>query len=143
MDIKLYAAILLVARLISMGFIFAVIVKQLALFKLPFEREEELSPEYRKKLKYYRATLFVLAITAFVGNLLPAGIDVLTIFADLDRTSRTVKPISLVYTMTWAIISIVTNFLIWRLYYLSKQVDNKVQTKSPDHTLMNNKKQRK
>lgn len=125
MDIKLYAAILLAARLISMVFTGAVIIMQLGLFRFPIEGEADMSEDKRKRVRVYRKVLFGLAVAAFVSNIVPAVVDILTLFDMLDRSSRVVQPASLVYTMTWAGSSILTSILLWSLYYMSYIVDRK------------------
>lgn len=125
MDIKVYAAILLVARVISMGFTGAVVLMQLGLFKLPIEGEDGMTTDRRRRIRSYRKVLFGLAVAAFVSNIIPTVIDILTIFDMLERSSRVVQPASLVYTMTWAGSSILTSILLWSLYYMSYIVDRK------------------
>jgi hypothetical protein len=132
MDIQLYAGILLVLRLISMSFIFIVLRKQLALFKQPIS----------DNIRWFRVTLFVLAMAVFIGNIIPAGIDILTVFADLPRSVRTVKPISLLYTMDAAGTSLVSSILIWTLYRMAsgeKKLTDRTQHRLEDELIQERK----
>lgn len=125
MDIHLYAAILLFFRAVSLGLIGIVIKRQLELFKLKIDPE----------ISSYRKRLFYLSITIFVGNLIPAAIDVLTLTDTLTRASQTISGASLVYTGAWVATSTLMALLIHSLYRMSHKVDES-HTES-DHTLMN------
>lgn len=109
MDIQTYASILLVIRLVSMWFIGSVLVRQMILFRYPIA----------KPLVWFRRTLFLLALFVFIGNIAPLIIDALTIWGDLTRSTRIVKPISLVYTIDAAGTALLSSVLIWTLYRLA------------------------
>ena len=126
MDIHTYAAILLATRVVSMFLMGAVIRRQLQLFKLYIDKE----------IRHYRIILFVLAIAIFAGNVIPAGIDLLTITGDLVRSSKVVNGVSLVYTGAWATTSLLSSILIFWLYRMSHTVDTSHE--ESEHTLMNN-----
>lgn len=126
MDIKTYATILLVIRIVSMILIGVVLYKQLMLFKRPIDKE----------ITHYRRLLFFLALAIFLGNIIPALIDILTIFGDLERSARIVKPISVIYTMDAAGTSVLSSLMIFAIYRNALHVD-KTHTDS-EHTLMNN-----
>lgn len=125
MDIKIYAAILLVARIASMILMALVLKRQLQLFKLPIDKE----------IRHYRIILFLLALAIFVGNIVPASIDLLTITEVLVRSTQTVNGVSLWYTLAWVITSLLSAVLIFWLYRMSHNVDE--SHKESDHTLMN------
>lgn len=126
MDIHTYAVILLVIRIASMILMGLVIKRQLELFRLRVPQE----------IKLYRVILFVLALGIFIGNITPAIIDVLTIFGDVDRSARIVKPISLLYTIDAAGTALLSSILIFWLYRMSNAADEKFV--DSDHILMNN-----
>ena len=126
MDIHTYAAILLATRVVSMFLMGAVIRRQLQLFKLYIDKE----------IRHYRIILFVLAIAIFAGNVIPAGIDLLTITGYLVRSSKVVNGVSLVYTGAWATTSLLSSILIFWLYRMSHTVDTSHE--ESEHTLMNN-----
>lgn len=125
MDIQTYAAILLVIRVISMGLMAAVLFRQLELFRLPVPKD----------IKWYRIVLFILALGVFLGNIVPAGIDILTIFGEVVRSAKVVNGIGLIYSLDAAGTSLLSSILIFWLYRMSHTVD-KSHTES-DHTLMN------
>jgi ethanolamine transporter EutH len=131
MDIKVYAALLLVLRMVSLFFMGSVIKRQLQLFRLYIDKE----------IRMYRRILFVLAIAIFVGNLIPGLIDILTITGELTRSSKTINGVSLVYSGAWAITSLLSAILIWWLYRMSHTVDRSHD--ESEHTLMNNDDQNK
>lgn len=125
MDIKIYAAILLILRIASLYFIGAVLKRQLELFKLFIDKE----------IRTYRRILFVLAVAIFIGNLIPGLIDILTITSTLTRSSQTINGVGLVYSSAWAATSLLSSVLIWWLYRMSHSVDKSHQ--ESDHTLTN------
>jgi hypothetical protein len=113
MDIQTYAFILLLIRIASMTFIGLVIWRQYTLFRIKLTSD----------INHYRVVLFILAIAVFLGNIIPAGIDILTITGDISRSVQTVKPVSLLYSMDSAMTALISSFLIWRLYRMSAQSD--------------------
>jgi hypothetical protein len=113
MGIHEYAAILLVIRVASMTLMASVLRRQLQLFKLYIDKE----------IAGYRRILFALATAIFVGNIIPAGIDALTLFSIVTRSAKTVNGISLLYTLAWATTSLLSSILIFRLYRMSHTVD--------------------
>lgn len=125
MDIQLYAAILLIIRIITMVLMGFVLKRQLELFKLPIDKE----------ITLYRKILFALALLIFLGNIIPAAIDLLTLTGDIIRSTRTVNGASLTYTLAWACTSLLSSVLIFWLYRMSHNVDQ-THTES-EHTLMN------
>lgn len=125
MDIKVYAAILLIVRIASMILMGAVLKRQLQLFKMPIDKE----------IKHYRIILFLLALAIFAGNIIPATIDFLTIVDGLTRSAKTINGVGLVYSMAWTATSLLSAILIWWLYRMSHNVDE--SHKDSDHTLTN------
>jgi hypothetical protein len=96
-----------------MTFIGLVIWRQYTLFRIKLTSD----------INHYRVVLFILAIAVFLGNIIPAGIDILTITGDISRSVQTVKPVSLLYSMDSAMTALISSFLIWRLYRMSAQSD--------------------
>lgn len=125
MDIYTYAAILLFFRVVSIALIGIVIKRQLELFKLRIDPE----------ITAYRKRLFYLSITIFVGNLIPALIDVFTLSGELVRSSPTVNTVSLIYTGAWVVTSTLMAYLIHSLYRMSHTVDE--SHAESEHVLMN------
>lgn len=125
MDIKLYASMLLIARVASMVLMALVLRRQIQLFKLPIDKE----------IRTYRIILFILAVAIFAGNIIPATIDVLTITDVLTRSARTVNGVSLLYTSAWVLTSLLSAILIFWLYRMSHNVDE--THKEADHMLVN------
>lgn len=91
----------------------SVLKHQLELFKLPIDKE----------IRLYRKILFALALAIFLGNIIPAGIDLLTLTGDLVRLAKTVNTVSTTYTMAWAATSLLSSILIFWLYRMSHNVD--------------------
>lgn len=126
MDIQLYATFLLVIRIASMALMGIVIYKQLQLFKLPIDRE----------IRYYRIVFFVLAVGIFLGNVIPALIDIFTITGEIQRSTNTVNTIGVLYSLDAAGTALLSSIMIYTLYRNSHKVDK--SHKESDHTLMNN-----
>lgn len=115
-SITLYAAILLLVRIVSMTFITLVLKRQWALLKLPIKNAAQYDV---KALKHFRIVLFMLVLVIFIGNLVPAIIDIATILQANTGRPNTVQPVSLIYTLTASVTSLVSSYLIWRLYRLA------------------------
>lgn len=121
MDIQILAFILLMGRLISEGFIIAVIRKQWKIRKAPIH----------PKLRGLRRVLTLLAILVFVGNLYPLFLDAYTLFAPGIRTSQTVNLVGTFYSLDNSITFMLASILIWTLYKLSDvviEVNKVIQT---------------
>lgn len=125
MDIKLYAAILLGTRIVSLFLMGLVLRRQLQLFKLPIDRE----------IRNYRVILFLLALAIFAGNIVPATIDFLTLTEGLTRSAKTINGVGLVYSLAWTATSLLSAVLIFWLYRMSHTVDQSHE--DSDHTLTN------
>ena len=115
-SITLYAAILLLVRIVSMTFITLVLKRQWALLKLPIKNAEQYNV---KALKHFRIVLFMLVLVIFIDNLVPAIIDIATILHANTGRPNTVQPVSLIYTLTASVTSLVSSYLIWQLYRLA------------------------
>lgn len=109
MSIQELAALLLIGRLVSTGFILAVIRLQWRLLKLPI----------RKSLRGMRRVLFAISLVVLLGNIIPITIDILTIFADIPRTSGNPKPIGIGYAISSNLSSLLQAIFIWLLYRLA------------------------
>lgn len=114
--IELYATLLLVIRLTSMTFIFFVLRRQFSLFRLPIRDASQYDV---KALKHFRVVLFTLALIIFLGNIVPAAIDIITLLNQDTGRPRVVQPISIIYTMTASMTALISSYLIWRLYRLA------------------------
>lgn len=125
MDIKVYAAILLIIRLASMFLMGAVLRRQLQLFKMPIDKE----------IRTYRLILFILALAIFAGNIIPAIIDLFTITDNLTRSAKAINGVSLLYTLAWATSSLLSSILIFWLYRMSHNVDE--SHAESEHSLTN------
>lgn len=112
MDIKLLAFILLIGRLVSNGFIIAVLRKQYRL------RDTRTHP----RLKPIRRVLTLLALLVFVGNIYPLILDAATLFYPGIRTSSHVNPAGAFYAISTNLTFMFASILIWTLYKLSDTV---------------------
>ena len=91
-----------------MALMSVVIRKQWALFKLPIDHS----------ILRFRRTLFFLTLAIFIGNIIPAVIDLLTLF-DLTTRPLTVQLPSVLYSFDNSITALLSSYLIWRLYRLA------------------------
>lgn len=112
MDIQLLAGLLLAGRLISDGFIIAVLRKQ---WKL---RKTKTHP----KLMAIRRVLTLLAVLVFIGNLYPLFLDAYTLINADIRSSRTVNLVGVFYSLDNNLTFMFASILIWTLYKLSDTV---------------------
>lgn len=108
MPIKELAILLLIGHIGSVFFISFVLKRQWGLLKYPIN----------KNLKHFRLTLFFLALAILIGNFIPIVIDALTLFVNLGRPSH-IKPISIAYSLSIAIVEFISAYLIWTLYRLA------------------------
>lgn len=112
MDIQLLAILLLIGRLISEGFIIAVLRKQWKIRNSPIH----------PRLKNLRKVLTLLAILVFIGNLYPLGLDLVTLFDATVRTTRDVNIVGVIYALDNNLTFMFAAILIWTLYKLSDVV---------------------
>ena len=109
MNIKIIAAILLIERLISAGFIIAVIRRQGRLLRVRV-------PE---QLERFRQVLFGLSLVIFVGNFIPILIDTLTLFANLQGRPNP-SAIGIAYALSNATTAVLSSVLVWVIYRLAR-----------------------
>lgn len=107
LDIHVYAAILLSIRVVSMSLILFVLKKQWELFRLPIE----------KKAIGFRKTLFLSALVIFLGNIIPAIIDILTIHGSIVGRPSEVNTISVIYSFDNALVALLSSLFMWLIYY--------------------------
>lgn len=112
MDIQLLAFILLLGRLISEGFIIAVIRKQWKVRKAPLH----------PKLRGLRKVLTLLAVLVFVGNIYPLLLDAYTLLHPDVRSIGTVNLVGTFYSLDNSLAFMLASVLIWTLYKLSDVV---------------------
>lgn len=110
MSIKLLAAIVLGGQLTSVILMGFVIRRQLELFKFPIEKE----------VRLFRRILFMLALVAFLGNLVPTTISILTLTGHITRSTQTVNAASAIYSITNTLVASTSAMLIASLYRLAK-----------------------
>lgn len=127
-SIQAIAFILLIARLISVGFIISVLIVQLRNFKheIDFSLTPNLNKYQKKNIYRIRRVLFALSVIILLGNLVPIVIDWITFITDnsLGRTPN-VKPISVAYAFSNALTAMFSAIMIWALYKLAGYNDNK------------------
>lgn len=112
MDIQLLAMLLLAGRLVSDGFIIAVLRRQ---WKL---RKTRTHPRLMKM----RHVLTLLAVLVFVGNIYPLVLDAYTLIDAGVRTSQTVNLVGVFYSLDNNLTFMFASILIWTLYKLSDVV---------------------
>lgn len=112
MNIQLLAILLLIGRLISEGFIIAVIRKQ---WKI---RKTAIHP----RLRALRRVLTLLAILVFIGNIYPLLLDAYTLYDSAVRTSQTVNLVGVFYSLDNNLTFMFASILIYALYKLSDVV---------------------
>lgn len=112
MDIQLLAFLLLIGRLISEGFIIAVLRKQWKIRNSPIH----------PRLKGLRKVLTLLAVLVFIGNLYPLGLDLYTLFDASIRTSPNANIVGVIYSLDNNLTFMFASILIWTLYKLSDVV---------------------
>lgn len=112
MNIQLLALLLLIGRLISEGFIIAVIRKQWKIRKSPIH----------PRLRALRRVLTLLAVLVFLGNLYPLFLDLYTLFDAGVRTSPNINLVGVFYSLDNSLTFMLASILIWTLYKLSDVV---------------------
>lgn len=112
MDIQLLALLLLIGRLISEGFIIAVIIKQWKISKSPVH----------PRLVPIRRVLTLLAILVFLGNIYPLLLDAYTLLDATVRTTPTINLVGVFYSLDNSLTFMFASILIWALYKLSDVV---------------------
>jgi len=112
MDIQLLAFLLLMGRLISEGFIIAVLRKQWKIRNSPIH----------PRLRNLRKVLTLLAVLVFIGNIYPLLLDAYTLIAPGIRTSPTINIVGVAYSLDNSLTFMFASILIWTLYKLSDVV---------------------
>lgn len=112
MNIQLLALLLLIGRLISEGFIIAVLRKQWKIRNSPIH----------PRLRNLRKVLTLLAILVFVGNLYPLFLDLYTLFYPGIHTSPEINLVGVAYSLDNSLTFMFASILIWTLYKLSDVV---------------------
>lgn len=112
MDIKLLAFLLLAIRVVSDYFIILVLRRQ---WKL---RKTTTHP----RLMAYRKVLALLAILIFIGNIFPLMLDAYTLFFPLVRSSQTINPVGVAYSLDNSLTFMFASILIYVLYKLADTV---------------------
>ena len=106
MPVELYALMLLIFRIVSVGLIVDVIRKQIELRRRPIGNKEA---------KQLREDMYKLAITALALNIIPILVDVFTIFGITTRPN-TVGIISVIYMLSYVSGTLLLTGIIWRMY---------------------------
>ena len=106
MPVELYALMLLIFHIVSVGLIVDVIRKQIELRRRPIGNKEA---------KQLREDMYKLAITALALNIIPILVDVFTIFGITTRPN-TVGIISIIYMLSYASGTLLLTGIIWRMY---------------------------
>ena len=115
LDTQVYAAVMLAMGMGAMGLMVSVLSKQASLFKLKAQSKE---------IKHFRQVLFALALTIFATDLVPATVDLLTLFVDLGRPNP-VPSVTVFYVSTVHISNLAAAYLIWRLYNTATEREKK------------------
>lgn len=109
MNIQLLAFLLLIGRLISDVFIILVLKKQWRIRKL----------HTHPRLAQIRRVLTLLAVLVFIGNIYPLMLDAWTLFYPGIRTTPTVNPVGVFYSLDNNLTFMFASILIWGLYKIS------------------------
>lgn len=112
MDIQLLAFLLLIGRIISELFITMVLIRQWQI------RKTKTHP----RLMQMRKVLVLLAALVFIGNLYPLWLDFYTLFYPGVRTTQTVNPVGVIYSLDNNLTFMFASILIWTLYKLADVV---------------------
>lgn len=116
LSIQVLATILLFARVGSQYYIYKVLKQQHALLKAPLN--PVLMP-ISKTLIRFRRVLFGLSIVIFLGNIVPMIIDIISMLGIDQGRPANVRPISLAYAFSNALVAFVSSYLIHTLYRLA------------------------
>lgn len=117
MDIQHAALLLLLLRIISDGFMLRVLAIQYPLLRAGNDPQ----------VKTLRYVLLFFAIGVFLGNMIPIIVDIATIFADVERSSRTLNTVGLFYSFSNAITSVVSAVFFWLIYKVTGEETIKLE----------------
>lgn len=131
-SIELYVAILLAISAVSMYFIIGVILKQIRLFKAPFEDADQYDDQTIKTVLRFRIVLFIISLVIILMGMIPITINILTLVIDTGRP-KVVQPISLIYSLGVHIQGLLLSYFVSRLYRLAS--NEKEMTDFTQHRL--------
>jgi hypothetical protein len=112
-DIKLIALSLLICRIVSVGFILAVLRKQWILLKARNHAE----------VATLRRVLFYLAVVIFLGQFVPILIDSATLIDQAKRS--TPSALGVAYAYSNAFTAMISSLLLWLVYRVSERREKK------------------
>lgn len=112
MDIHTLAIVLLTGHLAAIFFMALVMIRQSYIMR-------KLHPQ--PSLVGIRVLLLALSITVTIGNLISVGVDALTIFDLVERSTSTINPIGLVYSGANMSVALISALIIWLLYRMAKK----------------------
>lgn len=118
MSLTNYVLLLLAISAVSMYFIVGVLIKQVRLLRAPFEQADQYDEATRKILVHFRYVLFIISLTIIIMGMIPIVINILTLLVDTGRP-KTVKMVSLVYSLGVHIQGLLLSYLVSRLYRLA------------------------
>jgi hypothetical protein len=102
-NLTLFAALLLTLRLVAVGFLGYILVKQWKFLR-----------RNHKPLNTYRLVLYITMLVTFIGNLVPIAIDVAALTGGYDRANPPLLAIA--YAFSNASTSAVSAFGWWFIY---------------------------
>lgn len=106
MSVKILAIILLLVNLVTVGFLIAVMAKQIKLIRLKIH---SLQPQ--------RITFLALSLTSFIGQLAPLALLLNAVLMDGTASTRQPSVLGMSYAVSNGITSLVLSILLWILYY--------------------------
>lgn len=112
MEVQILAAVLIIGRIITMGFILAVIRKQWRI------RHSPIHP----RLKNLRKALTLLAVLVFAGSIYPLLLDTAALLCPSIVLANDVDMFGAVYALDNNATFMLSAILIWTLYRLSDVV---------------------
>lgn len=112
MDIQVLAILLLIGRVVSMAFIFMVLLRQWQI------RKAKTHP----RLIAMRRVLALLALLVFAGNIYPLILDILTIVMPSIRSTQVINLAGVLYSVDNNLTFMFASILIWTLYRLADAV---------------------
>jgi hypothetical protein len=110
-DLQSYIIVLLLIAAVGMTYIFRVIKEQRRLFKYTIED---------KDVRHFRVVLFAISITIVLCGLIPIAINLFTLFINSAGRPTHVSFLSLVYSLSVHIQSLLLSYLLWQIYRLAK-----------------------
>jgi hypothetical protein len=108
-EIKFIALTLLLCRIVSVGFILAVLRKQWVL----------LSTKNHVEVATLRRVLFYLAVVIFLGQFVPIHLDSATLIDQVKRGAP--SALGVAYAYSNAITAMISSLLLWLVYRVSER----------------------